>query len=72
MSCKKGGFVTFCHKLRDITSTLLEVCHNAAIKPILQPVTDNNFVPLTTYTNGCARLDVSARNFWIKGQKNIF
>ena len=47
ISCKKAGFVTLRHnKLRDITGTLLEeVCHDLAIEPILQTVTDNNLVP---------------------------
>ena len=47
MSCKKGGFVTLRNnKLRDNRGALLEeVCHNVAIEPILQPVTDNNLVP---------------------------
>ena len=73
MSCKKGGFVTLCHnKLRGITAALLEeVCHDVAIEPILQPVTDNNLVPGTANTNG-ARLDVSARSFGITGQKAFF
>ena len=32
-------------------------------------VTDNNLVPSTANTNDGARLDVSARGFWITGQK---
>ena len=74
MSCKKGGFVTLCHnKLRDITGALLEeVCHDVAIQPILQPVSDNNLVPSTANTNDGARLDVSARSFWSTDQKAFF
>ena len=65
MSCKKGGFVTLHHnKLRDITGALLEeVCHHVAIRPILQPVTDNNLVPSTANTNYGSRLRVSGRSF---------
>ena len=65
VSCQKGGFVTLHYnKLRDIAGILLEeVCHDIAIKPILQPVADNNHVPSTANTNDSARLDVSARSF---------
>ena len=65
MSCKKGGFATFCHnRLRDITGALLEeVCHDVAIEPILQPVSENNLVTSTANTNNGARLNVSARSF---------
>ena len=47
MSCKKEGFVTLRYnKLRYITGALLEeVYHNVTIKPIMQPVADNNLVP---------------------------
>ena len=74
MSCKKGGFVTLRHnKLTDIKGALLEeVCHDVAIEPILQPVTDNHLVPSTAKTNDGARLDVSTRSFWITGQKVFF
>ena len=74
MSCKKGDFVTLRHNtLRDITGALLEeVCQDVAIELILQPVTDNNLAPSTTNTNDGARLDVSARSFWITGQKAFF
>ena len=61
------------NKLRDIRGALLEeVCHDVAIEPILQPVTNNYLVPSTANTNDSARLDVSARNFWITGQKAFF
>ena len=74
MSCKEGGFVTLCHNnLRNITGALLEeVCLDVAIKPILQPVTDNDLIPSTVNTNDDARLDVSARSFWIMGKKAFF
>ena len=57
VSFKKGGFVTLCHnKLRDSTGALLEeVCHDAAIEPVLPQITDNNFVPSTPNTNDGAR-----------------
>ena len=74
MLCKKDSSVTLCHnKLRGIRGVLLEeVCHDVVIKPILQPVTDNNLAPSTTNTNNSVRLDVSARSFWITGQKAFF
>ena len=66
--------MTLCHdNLRDITNVLLEeVCLDVAIKPILQPVTGNDLVPSTVNTNDDARLDVSARSFWIMGKKAFF
>ena len=74
MSCEKGGFVTLRHKkLRDISYALLEeVYHDVVIEPILHAVTDNNLVLSTADTNDGARLDVSARSFWITGQKAFF
>ena len=59
-----GGFVTLHHnKLKDITGALLEeVCHDAAVEPILQPVPDNNLVPSKANSNDGARLDVSAKH----------
>ena len=74
MSCKKGGFVNLRHnKLCDITGALLEnVCHDVAIEPILQSVTDNNLVQSTANTNDDDRFEVSARSFWITGQKALF
>ena len=61
------------NKLRDITGALLEEAyHHVAIEPIMQPVTDNNLVPSTANTHDGVRLDVSARSFWIIGQKAFF
>ena len=61
------------NKLRDNRGALLEeVCRNVAIEQILQPVTNNNLVPSKSNTNDDARLDVSARSFWITGQKAFF
>ena len=51
---------------------LKELCHDVAIEPILQRVTDNNIVPSTANTNDGARLDVNARSFWITGQEAFF
>ena len=69
MLCKKEGFVTLRHnKLRNSTGALLEeVCHDVAIEPILQSITDNDLAPSTENTNDSARLDISARNFLITG-----
>ena len=62
---KKEGLFTLPHnKLRDITGTLVqEVCHDVAIEPIRQPVTDNNLAPYTANTNYGVRLDVSTSIF---------
>ena len=57
--------MTFCHnRLRDMTGALLEeACHDVAIEPILQPVSENNLVTSVANTNNGARLNVSARSF---------
>ena len=57
--CQKGGFAILPYdKLRDITGASW---HDVAIKPILQPVINNNVVPSTTNTSYGAWLDVNAK-----------
>ena len=48
-----------------------QVGHDVDIKPAPQPVTDNDLVTSTANTNDDARLHVSARGFWITGQKAL-
>ena len=64
MSRKKGGFMTLCHNtLRDITDALLE--ENQFYNQII-------ILYHQQQTNDGARLDRSARSFWITGQKVFF
>ena len=70
MSCAKGGFMHARHdELRDVVGNLLsEVCNDVAIEPHLTPVTSEN-LPRSSNTGDDARLDVSARGFWQRGQR---
>ena len=73
LSCKKGGFVTLRHnEVRDITAEMLnEVCRNVSKEPALQPLTGEN-LNNTAITTDEARVDVSARDFWTRGQQAFF
>ena len=46
--------MTLCHnKISKMTNALFEeVCHDVAIEPILQSVTNNNLVPSANTNNG--------------------
>ena len=71
LSCKKGGFVTLRHNMvRDVTARLLkEVCHDVLVEPQLLPITGEKLKEATANKSDEARLDISARSFWITGQK---
>ena len=73
LSCKKGGFVSLRHNdVRNITAALLkEVCHDVRVEPILQQLTGETFNNLVNVTNE-ARLDISARGFWVTSQMAFF
>ena len=73
LSCKKGGFVTLRHNIiRNITADLLtEICKDVRIEPSLQTITGEE-MPKGSITSNEARLDVSARDFWIPYQKAFF
>ena len=74
LSCKKGGFVTIRHnKVRDITANLLKIiCNDVQVEPTLLPLSGESFVERTANLQDSARVDVSARGFWIAGQKAFF
>ena len=74
MVCAKGGFPTLRHnEIRDITADLLtEVCHDVAIEPMLQPLTGEKFQKKTANMSDEARLDLSARGVWTKGDRAFF
>ena len=71
LSCKKGGFITQRHNiLRDTTVHLLtEVCKEVVVEPQLHPLSGESLEEKTANRSPEARLDVSARGFWIAGQK---
>ena len=74
MSCKKGGFIHSRHnEVRDFTASLLnEVCNDVSIEPILQPLSGERFQYRTPNRAPDARLDISARSFWTRGQRTFF
>ena len=71
LSCKTGGFVNIRHNdLRDFTAEALnEVCNDVSVEPLLAPCTGETFTYKSAITEDFARLDVSARGFWIKGNR---
>ena len=71
MLCKKGGFICIRHdEIRDLTAKMLkEVCHEVTVEPSLLPVTDERFRHRTANTSNGARVDISARGFWTRGQR---
>ena len=73
-SCKKGGFVTQRHnELRDLTGNLLaEVCRDVCIEPPLNMLTGESLSNRTANISDEARLDISARDVWTKGQRAFF
>ena len=69
----KGGFAHRRHdEVRDLFASLLkDVCHDVEVEPHLQTLTGE---VLTSSANSSdeARLDVSARGFWQRGQRAFF
>ena len=74
LSCKKGGFISLPHNhLRNFfAKTMKEVCHDVQIEPPLQPLVGVENFPASSVKSDEARLDVSARGFWVTGQKTFF
>ena len=74
LSCKKGGFITLRHnQIRNLTAGLLkEVCHDVCIEPRLQQLTGESLIERSANKSADARLDVSARSFWITSQTAFF
>ena len=53
------------NELRDFTAEMMsEVCHNACIEPLLQPLSGEFFTHASATTEYEARLDISAQGFW--------
>ena len=70
MYCQKG-FISIQHdEIKDITCSLLkEVCSDVTKKPLLQPLQGEEFNYKTAKVEQEARVDISARGFWNRGQK---
>ena len=72
LNCKKGGFIRH-NDVRDFTAELLnEVCKDVAVEPLLTPLTGETFRYKTANTEEHARVDVSARDVWMRGSKAYF
>ena len=73
-SCKLGGFIHMRHNdVRDITAQFLdEICNDVRVEPPLIPVTREKLRYGTSNRSEEARLDVSARGFWNRGQRAFF
>ncbi|KAG0728313.1 hypothetical protein GWK47_032746 [Chionoecetes opilio] len=71
MTCKKGGFVCIRHdEVRDVTASMLrEVCRYVSTEPTLLPLDDEHMRYRTANTANEARVDISARGFWTRGQR---
>ena len=74
LSCKKGGFISIRHnQIRNITASLLkEVCRDVRVEPTLQPLSGEYLEERMANESNEARVDVSARGFWISGQMAFF
>ena len=74
MVCKKGGFICVRHdEVRDLTAQMLkEVCHDVSVEPALLPLGGETFGYRTANMSSDARVDVSARGFWTRGQRAFF
>ena len=74
LSCKKGGFINIRHNdVRDFTAELLsEVCKDVCVEPLLIPLSGETFQNKTANREDHARLDISARGVWVKGNRAYF
>ena len=73
LNCKIGGFIHQRHDdIRDFFAKLLsEVCQDVRVEPPLQPLTGERLQDRANSSDD-ARLDVSARSFWQRGQIAFF
>ena len=61
------------NELRDLTSELLaEVCHDVCIEPPLGEFAGESLTLRSAISSDEARLDISARGVWTKGQRAFF
>ena len=73
MSCMKGGFIYRRHDdVRDMLANLLkDVCHDVQVEPHLQSLTGEALTGGANLSDE-ARLDVSVRGFWQRGQRAFY
>ena len=70
MNCKTGGFIAIRHnEIRDLSADLLsDVCKDVKVEPVLEPLTGEHFEEKSIAKEEEARVDISARGFWSRGQ----
>ena len=73
MSCMKGGFIYSRHDdVRDMLASLLkDVCHDVQVEPHLETLM-GEVLPGGTNSSDEARLHVSERGFWQRGQRTFY
>ena len=73
LTCPKGGFVYQRHnELRDTLANMVqEVCKDVKVEPDLEPITGEQLNAGAIRSDG-AGSDISARGFWVKGQRAFF
>ena len=75
LHCPKGGFVTLRqNRIRNTTANLLtKVCKDrTTAEPQLQPLSGEKFSEKTSNISDQARVDISARGFWLTGEVAFF
>ena len=72
--CKKGGFISQRHnEIRDLTGGLLsEVYRDVCIEPVLTELTGETMTMRSANISSEARVDISARGIWSRGQRAFF
>ena len=74
LSCNVGGYPIMRHNdLRDHTAALMStVCSDITTEPQLQPLSGEQLSLLSANSDGNARLDVAATNFWSSNNQRSF
>jgi len=70
----EGGFIIQRHnEIREITANLFaEVCKDVAVEPMSESLSGETFRYKSAKTSDEVRLGVSARGFWLRGQRAFF
>ena len=74
LSCKKGVFITIRHnQVRETTANLIKmICKDLKIKPPLRPLSGKSLSERTANIQDTARVDLSAKGFWMAGRNAFF
>ena len=73
MSCMKEGYVHKRHdRIRDLFAKVMDdVAQGVRTEPPLTPLT-GEILPISANTNDGARVDIGARDFWVKDEMAFF